>query len=184
MPLGKILLAATVAALAMPASAGISVIGNSSARTCYLAAKTDGPSISGLRDCDRALGEEPLSHYDMVATHVNRGILRMRAGNLDRAIADFDTAIASDPDQPESYLNKGAALLKREGGSSAAVPLFTAALEKRTTRPAVAYFGRGMAHERLGNLKAAYLDYQQASAADPDWDQPAIELARFTIRRR
>lgn len=184
MPLAKILLVATAAAFAIPASAGISVIGNSSARTCYLAAKADGPSISGLKDCDRALSEEPLSHYDMVATYVNRGILRMRGGNIDKAIADFDAAIATDPNQPEAYLNKGAALLRRDGGWEAAVPLFTAALEKRTQAPAVAYLGRGMAHEMVGNLKAAYGDYHRASVADPKWDQPALELARFTVKRR
>lgn len=184
MPIGKFLLAGTVAAIAIPASAAVTVIGNSSARTCYLAAKADAFSAGGLRECDTALGEEALSHYDTVATYVNRGILRMRGGNLDKAIADFDAAIATDPNQPEAYLNKGAALLRRDSGWDAAVHLFTAALEKRTQMPAVAYLGRGMAHEQAGNLKAAYRDYQQASAADPDWEQPALELARFTIKRR
>ncbi len=102
---------------------------------------------------------------------------------IDPAIADFDRAIALDPDQPEAYLNKGAALMRREN-SADAIGLFTIALERNTTRPALAHYGRAIANETLGNLNAAYRDYQAASRLDPEWNEPRAELTRFRVVTR
>jgi tetratricopeptide (TPR) repeat protein len=168
-------------ATAAPASAAVVVLGNTDARMCYEAA--DSPMLPAARDvrrCDDALLREPLSSYEVVATHVNRGILRLRRGMIDPAIADFDRAIALDPDQPEAYLNKGAALLRRENAAEA-MTLFTTALERNTTRPALAHYGRAIANETLGNLNAAYRDYRAASQIAPDWREPRLELARFRV---
>jgi tetratricopeptide (TPR) repeat protein len=131
--------------------------------------------------CDRALSEEGLVSSDVVATHVNRGVLRLRLGNIEEAISDFDRAIALNPDMPEAYLNKGSALI-RAGQADAAVPLFSKALATRTRKPAYAYYGRGVAYEELGNIKSAYLDYRRASAADPEWAAPRQDLARFRVK--
>ena len=167
---------------ASPASANIQVLGNTLARACFEAAESNRDYMDGLRHCDQAL-RQSLFDNDRVATHVNRGILRMRLGNLDGAIADFDEAIAQDPEQAEAYLNKGWALLRRDGWNDA-VPLFTIALEKRTARPAVAHLGRGMAYETGGKFKLAYNDYREASALAPKWERPRDELSRFQVRSR
>jgi len=166
---------------AAPASASVIVVGNSDARMCYEAADSPmTPSASDIRRCDNALLREMLSEYEMVATHVNRGILRLRRGMIDTAIADFDQAIALDPNQPEAYLNKGAALLRRENASEA-INLFTIALEHNTSRPALAHYGRAIANETVGNLTAAYRDYTAASRIAPQWREPQLELARFRV---
>lgn len=168
-------------AFAAPASASVMIIGNSDARMCFLAA--DSPMLPTTRDvrrCDDALSRDSLSAYEVVATHVNRGILRLRRGMVDAAITDFDRAIALDPDQPEAYLNKGAALLRRENASEA-MNLFTIALERNTARPALAHYGRAVANETLGNLNAAYRDYTAASRMDPEWRQPREDLSRFRV---
>lgn len=179
----KFLACAVLALCAGPAASAVMVIGSSSARLCYEAARSTMPAArSALETCNRAFEEEALSEHDAVATFVNRGILHMRRGSLDTAIADFDSAIARDPKEPEAYLNKGAALIRVPGSARAAIPLFTAALERNTRKPALAYFGRGIAHEEIGDVKAAYYDYKSASAADPGWQQPIAELARFTVR--
>jgi tetratricopeptide (TPR) repeat protein len=186
MTLGKFLLAAAAAAIAIPASAAVTVIGNSSARLCYEAADSRlSPSRATLSRCDEALEGEnlSLSRYEVVATHVNRGILKLRLGDVDEAIADFDRAIALDPDQAEAYLNKGMAALRLPNGWEQAVPLFDTAIAKQTRRPAIAYYGRGVAHELAGNLKGAYYDYRQASLLEPKWREPQTELARFTVRQ-
>lgn len=168
-------------AVATPAGASVVVLGNSDARMCYEAADRPAyPTVQDLRRCDDALQMSSLSAYEVVATHVNRGILRLRRGQIETAITDFDRAITLDPDQPEAYLNKGAALLRRENAGEA-MNLFTIALERNTTRPALAHYGRGVANESLGNISAAYRDYTAASRIDPNWRQPREDLARFRV---
>ena len=171
-------------AAAAPASASVVVLGNSNARLCYEAADSPmSPDMRDIRRCDDALLREALSAYEEVATHVNRGILRLRRGMTDEAIADFDRAIALDPNQPEAYLNKGAALLRRDNAAEA-MTLFTIALERNTTRPAIAHYGRAIANENLGNLNAAYRDYTEASRIAPNWNEPRQELTRFRVITR
>jgi tetratricopeptide (TPR) repeat protein len=177
----KYLFAALVAASSVPAIGSVIVIGNSNARMCYEAADSPAnPSLRNVQDCDTALSEEAMSQHDRVATYVNRGILRLRRGQPEAAIADFDEAIELNPRQPEAFLNKGAALIRLEN-PSAALPLFEAALEYNTRRPEIAHFGRAIANEELGNIRAAYQDYRRASELDPNWQDPRTELARFRV---
>ena len=117
----------------------------------------------------------------MVATLVNRGILKARLGNVDEAIADYDAALSRDPDEPEAYLNKGFALLHLSEAEQQAKPMFDTALAKKTRRPELAYYGRAVAHELTGEVCAAYHDYRQASRIDPKWRDPKTELARFKV---
>jgi tetratricopeptide (TPR) repeat protein len=177
----KFLIAATLASLAVPASAGVTVIGSSSARLCYQEADSRRtPNAEGLSLCDRALNEEILIPDDRVATHVNRGIVRLKLNDIAGSLLDFDQAIALNPDQPEAYLNKAAALI-RQDRAQAALPLFTLALEKKTRKPELAYFGRGVAHEALGRIPEAYADFRQAAALAPQWEEARVELSRFRV---
>lgn len=180
-------LIASAIVLAIPAAghAAVTVIGSSNARLCFEAAESEVSFVGreALERCDVALTEEGLSSEDIVATHVNRGILRARRGDVSGAYSDFDQATALDPDEPEAYLNKALVLTLKSNEASKALPLFRIALDKRTKRPELAYFGRGVAHEELGDLKLAYADYNQALAAAPKWDLPRAELARFVVRR-
>jgi tetratricopeptide (TPR) repeat protein len=177
------LVTAAALAIAGPAAAAVTVIGNSSARLCFEATETLlTPRADSMRRCDEALQMEALSDYDRVATLVNRGILKLRSGKVDDAIVDFDAASARDPRQPEAYLNKGLALLRQPGGWEQAMPLFDTALERETRKPALAYYGRAVAHELAGRLREAYRDYQQASRTDPKWSMPMKELARFRVK--
>jgi len=178
----KFLFAAAALLAASPAAAAVSVIGNTAARTCYEAAgarTAQGKDI--IRMCDEALRQEGLSHEDRVATLVNRGILKARAGDVDAAIVDYDDALSRDPDQAEAYLNKGFALLKLSEAGDEARPMFDTALAKKTRRPELAYYGRGVANELSGEVRAAYRDYREASRIDPHWRQPKLELARFRV---
>jgi tetratricopeptide (TPR) repeat protein len=173
---------AALAAFAAPAAAAVLAIGTTSARMCYEAARSPlNPTPSDLRRCDMALTQDALIGYEVVATHVNRGILKVRRGNIAGGIADFDAALARDPDQAEAYLNKGVALMRRDNVGDA-LPFFTVALEKNTQRPALAYYARGVANEALGNIRDAYMDFQRASQLEPEWREPQIELSRFQVR--
>lgn len=180
----KLSLAAAALAAALPAAAGVVVLGHSSARLCFEAADSRGAaSQQSLDHCDHALAEEALTRHDEVATYVNRGILKLRRNRIDAAVADFDAAIARDPDQAEAYLNKGVATLRREQWAQA-LPLFDTALAKETIRPAIAHYGRAVAHEMGGNVRQAYRDYREASRLAPKWRDPQIELSRFTVVSR
>jgi tetratricopeptide (TPR) repeat protein len=183
MSIGRTLIAAALAATAVPAGAAVTVLGSSAARMCFEAADAPIlPSRDSLVRCNEALTEENLSDYDTVATYVNRGIVKLRLGRSDAAITDFDSALARDPNQPEAYLNKGIALLKKPDGWAQAVPLFDKALAKKTRRPALAYYGRGVANELGGHIRQAYFDYREASRIEPKWHDPQAELTRFTVR--
>ena len=184
MAIRHLALGALLAGVPAAASASVFVIGSTSASLCYQAADSHrDPTREDYEHCNRALTEDALSPQDTVSTHVNRGILRLRRGDPDGAIADFDRAIALDASQPEAYLNKGSVLMRRQDYRSA-MTLFTAALDRNTSRPELALYGRGVAHETLGNIPDAYADYSRASQLAPGWDQPRIELQRFRVVNR
>lgn len=175
-------LSAAALLAAAPAFAGVTVIGSSAARLCFEATESHmAPAVDTLRRCDEALTQEALGKRDMVATLVNRGIVKLRLGRSEEAIADFDLASSRDPNQAEAYLNKGLALLRSGDDWQRALPLFDTALAKRTRKPALAYYGRAVANELGGNAKEAYRDYRAASRIDPDWSAPRTQLARFKV---
>jgi tetratricopeptide (TPR) repeat protein len=179
----RFLFAVAAILAASPAAGAVTVLGNSSARLCYEAAEShSSANISLIRTCDEAMRDEGLSQYDRVATLINRGILKARLGNLDEAIVDYDAALRSDPNEPEAYLNKGFALLHLPDAAQQARPMFDSALAKKTRRPELAYYGRAVANELSGEVRAAYEDYRQASLLDPKWQDPKADLARFQVR--
>jgi tetratricopeptide (TPR) repeat protein len=183
MGIGKYLLAAALMATAAPVGAGVTVLGSSSARMCFEAADAkSAPSHDSLTRCDQAMEEENLTEFDRVATYVNRGIVKLRLGNVDSSIVDFDNALRRDPNQAEAYLNRGMAELRRPEGWQEAAAMFDDAIARNTRRPALAYFGRAVANELGGRIRNAWLDYRQASRLDPKWRDPQIELTRFTVR--
>ncbi len=181
----RIFLAAIAAiAVIVPAEAAISILGGGMGRECYLAAEFKRDYRTSLDVCERALSDESLSRRDRSATLVNRGILHMHANDLDRAIADYQSAIRLDPKLAESHINLGIALLHRGGKDSEAIQSLSYGLSLGPSRPEVAYYSRAVAHEISGNIRAAYEDYQAAAAAKPGWEEPIEQLKRFSVERR
>ena len=176
---------AAAASATLPASASPSVmtIGGSFAEGCFEAAKNRNASMDTLRTCDYAIAAQPLTPKDTLATYVNRGILRMIRKDYTGAQADFTAATTMDPTRSEPWMNLAYLRLK-QGRSAEALPLFSRAIELGTEVPELAYFGRGLAQEDLGNIKAAYMDLRQAAELRPTWNEPARELARFQVRPR
>lgn len=178
----KITPLAVVALAALPASAAASVVtwGSGYAESCYNAADSRDASRQSMDACDKALTEQAITEEDRVATHVNRGILFMIRRKVDEANADFDAALALDPNEPEAWLNK-AVVHARFGRPIDAMPLVQKALDLNTRRPALAYFVRAMALEDSGNIAAAYHDLKRAEQLEPKWSEPKIELRRFRV---
>lgn len=173
---GAVFLTATA-----PGSASVVSIGGGLARACYLAAEAHNSNATTLRECDLALTHQPLLADDIVATHVNRGILRMLGGNKAGAEADFKQALALDPDEAEAWLNYGILRLNQKN-SAAAIEMFERALALQTRRPALAYLARGLANEDRGDVRAAYADLKRAQSLAPKWALPAEELSRYQVR--
>lgn len=168
--------------IAAPAAAAVTVIGGAAPRQCYEAADSPfSPTPETLAACDRALGAEPLGPRDVVATHVNRGILRVRGGDVIGGQSDFDAAVRLDAAVGEAWFNRGAVLL-RLNRAAEALASFEEAVARGIDRPALAHLGRGVAHEALGNIRAAYADYRRSAELEPGWDRPRSELARFSLR--
>lgn len=176
------------AALAFLATAGVasaasSVYGPGPAEECYRAALNGESNLEAVRICDIALSSFDLDLTDRAATLVNRGVIRLKRREPAQALADFDRAIAWRPTLGEAHVNRGAALIL-SGDLQGAVASIDRGLELGAEDAHEAYFNRGIAHERLDNLPAAYRDYRRAAELKPDWPLPQAELARFTVVSR
>ncbi|SEU38214.1 tetratricopeptide repeat protein [Stigmatella erecta] len=163
-----------------PAEAAAKVIGPGFGRICYEYARAGHASDAGLSACNQALSEQNLAPSDRAATLVNRGILHMYAKAHALALASYEQAQRVDPEQAEAYVNQGIALVNL-GRDAEAVAAVNRALELNTARPELAYYTRGIAHEMLGNDRAAFNDYRQAAALKPEWQEPHTQLRRFSV---
>jgi tetratricopeptide (TPR) repeat protein len=134
----------------------------------------------GLALCNEALNGS-LSENNRTATLVNRGALEAAFNQTDAAIADFNAALARNPGLSDVYVNRGAALL-RAGHFDQARADFDHAIAAHASATVVAYFDRGMANEKSGDLKAAYRDYSQAASMAPGFEPAKAELARFHVQ--
>ncbi len=168
-------------ALASAAAGAVVVVGGGAATTCSEAAESSGASSLDLRACTTALQEEQLDDSARAATHVNRGVIFMRRGDRDAALSDFDQAIAMGPHAGEAFVNRGA-LMILSGRHAEGLADTDRALALTLREPEKAWFNRGIAHEELGDLRAAYADYRRAAELDPRWTLPRAELARFSVR--
>lgn len=173
------------AILLTPAAAAagtLTVIGtNADAQACFRAADSDQPSRPAITVCTRALADADLAQRDRLATLVNRGIVHFRAGMLEAALADFDTALAHSPGQPDALINKGIALLAAGAETGVALALLDEGLAGGPQRPWVGFYGRGVAHELAGKDALAYRDYRMARDLRPGWRLATDALARFSI---
>ena len=159
-------------------------IGNEMTNACFEAASIKRANDMAISRCSLALRTEASTGGDRrVATLVNRGILLMLNDQSASAMRDFDEAISIDPLESEAWLGKAIEAWKA-GDDRSALGFANRALELRTERPAVAYFVRGLAHEGMGNVRAAYGDLNQAQALAPRWSEPAAQLARYKVVRR
>ncbi len=159
------------------------VIGSSNARICYEAALVDGrTSRTTLSRCETALDSDHMPRRDVVATHVNYGILLHRAGRHDDALRSYDRAIAMDPGLGEAWLNRGIVLLARNDFSGAEAD-FNRALELEVREPHKAYYNRALSYDAREMYREAYEDYHRALSHRPNWALPLRELERFEVIR-
>lgn len=180
----RMVLLAGAAALAAGAAHAhsVTVIGsNADAIACYRAADSERARPEAVPACTAALRDGDLMMRDVMATHVNRGIVLFRLERFEEAIADFDAALALQPGQPDALVNKGITMLAGGAGIDESLAMIEAGLANGPQRPWVGYYGRGVAHELAGRDAQAYRAYKRAEELRPNWEPARAALARFHV---
>ena len=99
----------------------------------------------------------------------NRGVAFLRAGAVDRALADFDVALRLDVQHGPAYNNRGNAFLML-GRCDEAIADYGKALEMGLTNPVDLtrlYYNRGLAYQSKGEDALALRDLNKALEYDP-----------------
>ncbi|HEY2835369.1 MAG TPA: tetratricopeptide repeat protein [Rhizomicrobium sp.] len=157
--------------IATPASASVVVIGSDAGYQCYLSARFNLDPTQGIDACNHAL-LAPLSRVERAGTHVNRGVMEVALEQEDKALADFDLAIAENPKLGDGYLNRGAMLvnLKRFGEARDDI---LQGIALGPTMPEVGYYDLGVVEQALGHDEEALTSFRKALSLAP-YFQPAV----------
>lgn len=162
------------------ANAQVIVIGGGLAEDCYWAAEYRADLTRGFNTCTRALQIGRLSLRDRAASYTNRAVIRIRAGDFDGALADSDRSISLITSMGESHINRGAALLELDRAQEALTSI-EIGLDIGITRSYLAYYNRGAAKEKLGDISGAYYDYRASADLRPDFALATDQLSRFRV---
>ena len=158
------------------------VVGEGPERACYQAAKTGLDSVAGIGHCNLALDHQ-LILSDRVATLVNRGVILHKLQRVQTALDDFNAALRINPDQADALINRGVARLSL-GEFDVALADIQRGITLGPSEPALAYYNRAIAHERMGRIPEAYYDYQRALKEAPNFAAAANALTRFVVKPR
>jgi tetratricopeptide (TPR) repeat protein len=135
----------------------------------------------GLAYCNEAISDPVMTHR--AALLVDRGIVKFAMSAPGQAIADFDSAIALDPQLGTAYANRAAASIAL-GRDRSALRDANMAIKLGGDSLHVAYYTRAAAEEDAGLTQAAYRDYKQALSLKPDYAAAQTQLARFKVVSR
>ncbi len=192
-----VVIAGTAMCMALPVSgakAAVIVLGSGLAQMCYEAARAiEEPmlmQITGSRIdippldiCNMALSAGDLAGRDLAGTHNNRGVVLFSQGRFTEALQDFDQGIRFQNDVGEIHVNRGASLVALKRWSDS-VPSLNRGIELQAIELEKAYYNRAIAHEELGDVRRAYFDYVRATELKPEWEDPKLQLTRFTVRKK
>ena len=98
----------------------------------------------------------PESVQERVRTHLDHGWACLDKGKYDDAIADFDKAIALDPNDAAAYGNRGNAYYSK-GEVDRAIADYTKVIALNPN-DAKAYYNRGNAYDDKGEVDRAIAD--------------------------
>jgi hypothetical protein len=102
------------------------------------------------------------------ATRLADGLSLAWQGNIERAIAAFDQAIAINPKSSLAYLNRGLAWRQKGDGNRALTDLDQAV--KLAPNAARGYYNRGLLLRERGDDRRARADQTHAVDLDPDYE--------------
>jgi len=118
-----------------------------------------------LRGCTAYIRLGQGGRENLATAYLNRANIYAQRAKYQRAISDFNAAIALDSGNPLIPYNRGNAYFDTQQ-YELAIADYSRAIEL-DRQFALAYFNRGVAYERLGDTVAAAGDYRQTLAIDP-----------------
>jgi tetratricopeptide (TPR) repeat protein len=92
---------------------------------------------------------------------------KLRTGDLKGAVKDYSTALAQNPKDAESYVNRGIAY-NELGQNQQAIADYNKALELKPDL-VLAYYNRANAHQQLKQSKDVIADYDKIITLDPEY---------------
>ena len=164
--------------------AQVYVVDSPEASRCYAAASGMAADQRSIDRCTNALERDGLVGRNYAGTVVNRGVIRLRAGQTDLAIADFDRAMELQPTLGEAWVNRGAGRLVKGDDDAGVIADVSRGLALGSSHRELAFYLRGYARERANDWAGAYADYRHASLIAPAWSAPQVDMARFEVRAR
>lgn len=175
--------AATLFIAVTPASSASLVLGAGLATVCSKAALAGRNDLKSIDTCTTAIETQAMGPRDRAGTFVNRGILKLRRASYDEARTDFANALRLEPNLGEAYVNWGASLIA-ENKYAEGLSEIDRGMALGVDEPEKAWYNRAIAYEAMGDMKQAYLAYQQAVALAPEWNEPQLQLTRFSVTRK
>jgi tetratricopeptide (TPR) repeat protein len=151
------------------------------AAQCSAAANDQAALKTGLSYCDVALSDPMMNRRAALLS--NRGVIKVRLGDNQGALQDYNAAIATDPMLGDAYVSRAGVLIAMKRFDEARADA-DQGIALGATNLHAAYFSRGVIAEEAGDVKGAYRDYKQALAIKPDFAPASRELARFKVVQR
>jgi len=170
-------------AMAAPASGASIVLGTGLATVCSRAAIAGKSDLKSIETCTTALETQAMGPRDRAGTYVNRGILKLRRKAYEEARTDFAVALRLEPELGEAYVNWGASLIA-ENRYAEGLSEIDRGLALGVDEPEKAWYNRAIAYEGMNDMKSAYFAYRKAAELAPDWQEPQLQLTRFTVTTR
>ncbi len=156
--------------------------GSGLAHECFIHAKAGTKPREGVRLCDLAFKQDRLNTHDKAATYDNRGVLLNMINEVDRAEADFKSAIGLDPSLGDPHVNLGSMLIRKKRFQEA-IAQIDKGLALGMSFPQIGYYNRAMAWDYLGRYREAYADYRKALEYDPSFTLASERLKDFIVTR-
>lgn len=159
----------------------ITVMGGSIAHNCFKSAEyavsTGNGSRRDVDECTQAIQSRSLSRGDLVATHINRGIISAKLGQIGDAQEDYLAALEISDQSPEIYLNLGNLQFLMQDFNNALADYNQAeSLGGLQQNPQILNLNRGMVLVRLGRLDDAEAEYRLALEQVPGWGNALDQL--------
>ena len=181
----KNLIYSMVLVLLMPSSVAagsMQVIGAGSiALECYrlssASSMTGHASGADIKVCNSAIRNGKLRKRDLIATHVNRGIIYVALENYQMAAKDYNRAIDLSDNVSEAYVNRGNLWFMAERYQDA-IEDYDKSLEQEFSKAHIAHLNRGMVYETIGKLSQAKENYLAALELREGWSEAQSRLDR------